>query len=80
MAGGDDSLGNRGDLLGSFALAEDDFWEALPDAAMVVDPRKPEILERRLAQILKELVVRGLRRKRSRLHFDPAAPGAEDGS
>ena len=52
VAGGDNSLRNRGDLLGSFSCAVDDFREALADAAVVVDARKLEILERRVAQIL----------------------------
>ncbi len=58
MAGGDDSFGNRGNLLGSFPRTEHDLGEALPDTAMVIDAGETEIFERRLAQILKESVVR----------------------
>ncbi len=48
----DDSLGNCGDLLGSFTKTEHDLGEALTDTAMVVDARKPEIFKGGLAQIL----------------------------
>jgi hypothetical protein len=34
----------------------------------VIDPRESQVFERRLAQILKDAVVRGLRRKRAGLH------------
>jgi hypothetical protein len=47
-------------------LTENDFREALAGLAMLVDPGEPEILERLLAQDLKELRVRSLRRKISR--------------
>jgi hypothetical protein len=62
VACGDDSLGNRGNLLGGFPGTEDDFRKPLTDIAMVIDARKTEIFERGLAQILKEAVVRSLRR------------------
>ena len=67
MAGGDDALGDGGDLLGRLARAENDFGKTLPDAAVVVDPGEAQVLERGLAQKLKEPVVRGLRRKAPRL-------------
>ena len=54
MAGRDDALGNRGDLLGSLSGAENHLGKALSNAAMVVDPGESEVLEGGLAQILKE--------------------------
>ena len=50
VAGGDDALGNRGDLRRSLALAEDHFGKSLADAAVVIDAREAQVLERRLAQ------------------------------
>jgi hypothetical protein len=63
VAGTDEAVGDGGDLSGSLALTENDFREALAGLAMLVDPGEPEILERLLAQDLKELRVRSLRRK-----------------
>ena len=63
MAGGDDAFGNRGDLLGSLAGAENHLGKPLADAAVVVDPGEPKVLEGGLAQKLKESVLRSLRRK-----------------
>jgi hypothetical protein len=61
LAGCNNSFRNTRDLLGSFALAEDDFWKPLADAAVVINPRESEVLERRVAQKLKEPGVRRLR-------------------
>ena len=68
VAGRDDSFRNRGNLLGSFPRTEHDLGEALPDTAMVIDAGEPQVFERRLAQILKELVVRAVRGNCARLH------------
>ena len=62
MTGVDDALGDGGDLLGRLARAEHNLGKALPDGAVVVDPGEPEVLERGLAQKLKEPAVRRLRR------------------
>ena len=59
----DDAFGDRGDLIRRLSLPENDFREALPNGAVVVDPGEAEVLERRLAQKLKEALVRSLRRQ-----------------
>ena len=62
LARGDDSFGNYGYLLGTLAGAEDDLREPLANGPVVVDPGKTKILERGVAQELKEAGMRGLRR------------------
>ena len=59
----DDSLGDRGDLLGGLPWTENHLWKALADAAVMVDSGESEVFERGLAQKLKEFVVRSLRRE-----------------
>ena len=59
----DDAFGNRGDLLRALSRPKNHFREALTEAAVVIDPRKPNVFERCLAQNLKDAVVRCLRRK-----------------
>ena len=49
VAGGDDALGDGGDLFWGLAQAENDFRHSLPQRAMVIDAREAEIFERRLA-------------------------------
>jgi hypothetical protein len=58
----DDTFGDGGDLVRGLSRAENHFRETLPEAAMVIDPREAKVFERRLAQILKDAVVRRLRR------------------
>jgi hypothetical protein len=58
----DDSLGNCGNLLGSFALPEHNFRKALPDTSVMVHTGEPQILEGSVAQKLKEPGLRSLRR------------------
>jgi hypothetical protein len=41
----DNAFRNGGDLLGRFALAEDNFRKALPYAAVVVDARETDVFE-----------------------------------
>ena len=62
LARGDDSFGNYGYLLGTLARAEDDLREPLANLPVVVDSGKTKILERGVAQELKEPGMRGLRR------------------
>jgi hypothetical protein len=50
------------DLVRRLALTEDDLGKTLPDVAVMVDPGEAQILVRALAQELKELFVRRLRR------------------
>jgi hypothetical protein len=66
LAGTDEAVGDGCDLSGSLALTENDFRKTLAGLAMLVDSREPEVLEWLLAQDLKELRVRSLRRKISR--------------
>ena len=47
--------------VGRLALAEDHFREALARRPVVIDAGEAEVFERRLAQKLKELLVRSLR-------------------
>ena len=56
MAGGDDAFGDGGDLFRRLPRPEDDLRTTLPQCAMVVDAGEAKILERGLAQILKQLV------------------------
>jgi hypothetical protein len=65
MATRDDSLSDSGNLLRGLSWAKDDLGESLTQASMVIDTREPEVFERRLAQELKEAVVRCLRRNRA---------------
>jgi hypothetical protein len=58
----DESEGDGGNLSRRLALTENDFRKALSDLAMLVDSREAKIVERLLAQYLKELRVRGLGR------------------
>ena len=58
----DNSLGNCGNLLGSFTLPEHDFRKTLADAPVVVDTGESQILEGSVAQKLKEPGLRSLRR------------------
>ena len=48
---------------------ENDLGKALPDAAVVIDAGEAQIFERRLAQILKEPVVRSSGVSAPDLHF-----------
>ena len=66
MAGRDDPRGDGGNLLGRLAGTENHLRKTLARAAMVIDPGEAQVLERRLAYKLKELVVRGLRRELTR--------------
>ncbi len=66
MPGRDDALGNGRDLRRSLSLAEDNLRESLAEASMVVDFRESEVLERGLAQILKQPDLRSLRCNGSR--------------
>ena len=63
----DDPLGDRGDLVRSLALTEDDFGEALAYAPMVIDACESKVLVGAVAQKLKKLGVRSLRCKRARM-------------
>ena len=74
MTGGDDSLGDCGDLLGSLSGTENDLWKALPGPAVVVDSGESDVLERRLAQKLKDVLVGSLRRSGSRLDLLEEGP------
>jgi hypothetical protein len=58
----DDPLGNCGNLLRALSRTENHLRETLTSVAVMVDPRKSQILERCLAQILKDALVCGLRR------------------
>jgi hypothetical protein len=58
MSGRHDPFGDRGDLLRRLARAENHLGKSLAGPAMVVDAGKPQVLERGLAQILKEPLVR----------------------
>ena len=58
MTRGDDALGDGGNLGRRLAEAEDDFGKSLPQCSVVVDAREAQVFERRLAQKLKEPVVR----------------------
>ena len=62
MTGGHDAVGDGGDLLRGLSWAENDLWKALPGAAVVVDAGEADVLERRLAQKLKDVLVGSLRR------------------
>jgi len=53
-----DLLGDAGDLIRRFSLAEDDFREPLAELPVVVYPREPKVLERGLAYELKNPVLR----------------------
>ena len=66
MARTDESERNGGNLSRRLSLTENDFREALPNLSMLVDAREAKIVERLLAQYLKELRVRGLGRNISR--------------
>ncbi len=66
VAGGDDALGDRGDLFRRLPRPKNDLRASLPQRAMVVDAGEAQILERRLAQKLKEPVLGCLRRERRR--------------
>jgi len=61
LAGTDDPFGNCADLLGCFALSEHYFRKTLANAAVMIDTGEANVLERRVAQELKESGVRGLR-------------------
>jgi hypothetical protein len=62
----DESERDGGNLSRRLALTENDFRKALSNLAMLVDSREAKIVERLLAQYLKELRVRGLGRNISR--------------
>jgi hypothetical protein len=70
----DDPLGDARDLLGALAGSEDDLREPLTDGPMVIDPSEPEVLERCMAQNLKEALVRCLRRKGTGVHLVQQRP------
>ena len=69
LPGRDDPLRDGRDLRRGLAWAEDDLGKTLPNASMVVDAGEPEVLERRVAQELKEAGMRGLRRQGAGLHL-----------
>ncbi len=62
MTGCYDALGDGGNLIRRLSGPKNDFRKALPDGAVMVDSGEPQILERCLAQKLKEALVRSLRR------------------
>jgi hypothetical protein len=49
LAGAHQTLGDGGNLVGSFALSEHHFRKTLTDRSMVIDAREPEIFVRGLA-------------------------------
>ena len=59
-------VGDRGNLGGGLALAEDDFREALAGVPLVIDPGEAEVFVGFLAQNLKEPLLRRLRSERAR--------------
>ena len=61
VVGGDDPLGDRGNLLRRLARPENDFRKALAKCAMMIDAGEAQIFEGRLAQNLKDPVLRRLR-------------------
>jgi hypothetical protein len=73
VAGRHDAFSDRSDLLGGLSRPENDLRKALPGAPVVIDAGKAKILERSLAQILKESVLRRLR------CYDAAANLFEEG-
>jgi hypothetical protein len=70
----DNSLGNCGNLLGSFPLPEHHFRKTLADAPVVVDPGEAQILEGAVAQKLKEPGLCSLRR------YGPGLDRLEEGA
>jgi hypothetical protein len=63
VTGLDDALRERRDLVRRLSGAENYFGKALTDASVVIEPREAHIFEGRLAQILKDALMRRLRRK-----------------
>ena len=57
-----DALGDGGYLIRRLSWPKNDFRAALPDGAVMVDSGESQVLERCLAQKLKEAVVGSLRR------------------
>src|SRR5262245_29656567 len=57
----DDAFGDRGDLLRALSRPENNFRKALSCPSLVIHAGEAEVLERSLAQILKESVLRRLR-------------------
>ena len=64
----DDAGGNRGDLIRALSRPENHLREPLPHPPVVIDAGETEVFERRLAQNLKDAVMRRLRRKAARLN------------
>jgi hypothetical protein len=62
VAGLHNPLGDSGHLVGGLPGTENHFRESLSGMALVIDPGEAQILEGCLAQILKDALVRGLRR------------------
>jgi hypothetical protein len=69
MAGGHDPLGDRGHLLSALPRSEHHFRKTLSNGPVVIYAREPEVLERRMAQNLKEALMRSLRRKGTGVHL-----------
>ena len=63
VARGDDALGDGGDLVRRLSRPKNDFRASLSERAVVIDAGEAQVLERGLAQKLKEAVLRGLRRE-----------------
>ena len=61
MTGGDDACGDSGDLFRRLPRPENDLRTTLPECPMVIDAGEAKILERGLAQILKQLILGHLR-------------------
>ena len=61
--GGDDALGDGGDLFRRLSRPKNDLRASLPERAMVVDAGEAQVFERGLAQILKKAVLGDLRRE-----------------
>ena len=61
VAGGNQTAGDGGDLIGTFALSEHHFGESLTRRSVLIDPCKTKIFVRSLAQKLKELLVGSVR-------------------
>ena len=57
----DDAFSDRRDLLGTLSRPENHFRKALSCPSLVIDAGEAEVFEGRLAQILKESVLRSLR-------------------
>ena len=58
----DDARGNGGNLIRALSRPENHFGEPLSDPPVMIDASEAEVFERRLAQNLKDALVRRLRR------------------